>query len=77
MPAHRPRYPGSTRSSDPQAAFRKRTLKRYGERCLACGATEGIEAHHLDEQEGVPLCRRCHRKVEAAKRRAMRRRFGR
>jgi hypothetical protein len=37
----------SQRSSGKQARFRGKTLKRYGERCVVCGRTEGIEANHV------------------------------
>jgi hypothetical protein len=63
---------GSQRSGGPQARFRRKTLERYGERCVVCGRTEAIEAHHLEPgaEVGVPLCQRCHRRVEEAKRKA-------
>jgi len=74
-PTHRPRskrHP-ARRSGGAQATFRKRTLKWWGERCIVCGSPEKVQAHHVHglaqggthDGEGVPLCRRCHRQVDA------------
>jgi 5-methylcytosine-specific restriction enzyme A len=58
---------------------RKRALRRDGHRCRRCGATEGVQTHHIVPiPDGgshhfsnlVSLCPRCHAKVEAETRRA-------
>jgi 5-methylcytosine-specific restriction endonuclease McrA len=76
---HRPpRSPLKQRSGGRQHTFRRKTLQRYGLRCIVCGSTDRVEAHHVNplgdggepEGEGVPLCLRCHRRVTAAERRA-------
>jgi hypothetical protein len=62
------------RSGGAQRAFRERVFKRYGRRCVACGSTENIDAHHEwslseggdIEGEGVPLCSECHRGITIA-----------
>ena len=69
---HRPpQSPLKQRSGRRQQTFRRKTLQRYGLRCIVCGSTENVEAAHdlpLDMTPGrepvfgVPLCRRCHRK---------------
>jgi len=41
-----------------------KTLAKWGERCVVCGSTDRVEAHHVHglaqggshEGEGVPLC---------------------
>ncbi len=72
------------RSGGKQQTFRKKTLARYGLACVVCGSTENVEAAHdlaldmtpgqrasFEESEsGVPLCRKCHRRIDAAARRA-------
>ena len=82
---HQPPYSRfKQRSGGRQQTFRRKTLKRYGLACLVCGSTEDVEAAHdlgLDmtpdqtasyeqAEAGIPLCRRCHRKLDAAARRA-------
>jgi hypothetical protein len=57
-------------------------LAKTGGRCARCGSTRNVEAHHLDPirqggdptdaSRGVPLCAKCHRKVEAKIKRARR-----
>lgn len=51
-------------------SYRKRCLDEKGEQCIECGATDGIEVHHLDGDRGndtldnlIPLCRHCHRRL--------------
>lgn len=70
-PRHRPSRRSAARGSGgKQATFRRRVLRQYGERCVRCGATEGIEAHHVHpladggthDGPGVPLCGECHRR---------------
>ena len=67
------------RSGGKQAAFRKLTFQRFGLRCVVCGSDENVEAaHHFalssgtfeEVEAGVPLCRKCHRRIDAAARRA-------
>jgi hypothetical protein len=83
-----PPYPrGKQRSGGKQQTFRRKTLQTFGLRCLVCGSTENVEAAHdlaldmtagqqasFDQAEnGIPLCRRCHRAADAAVRRARKR----
>ena len=77
---------GKQRSGGKQQTIRRKTLQRYGLACILCGSTENVEAAHdlaLDmtagqqamfeeSKSGVPLCRKCHRKLDAAARRARR-----
>src|SRR5262245_46121356 len=81
---HRPpASPLKQRSGGKQATFRRKTFERYGLACVVCASTENVEAAHdlgLDTgaQEpafGVPLCRRCHRAIDAEMRRARARRL--
>ena len=79
-----PPPPPKQRSGGRQQAFRRKTLGRYGLRCLVCGSAENVEAAHdlvLDMTEGqqasfeeaesgVPLCRKCRRRLDAVARRA-------
>ena len=68
------------RSGGKQAAFRKRTFRRYGRACVRCGSLADVEAAHTgdfrlsegsyEEGVGVPLCRKCHRWLDAEARRA-------
>jgi hypothetical protein len=59
---------GAASSSGRQATFRRRTLAATGGACAICGATEGVQAHHVHALEdggdpqgaGVPLCRKHH-----------------
>lgn len=48
--------------------------KRDGYKCVACGSTESLEAHHIIEKyrnsnlekrldNGITLCRKCHRAI--------------
>ena len=70
---------GKQRSGGRQQSFRRKTLQRYGLACIVCGSAENVEAAHdmtagqqatFEESEsGVPLCRRCHRAIDAAARR--------
>ena len=84
---HRPlASPGKQRSGGKQQTFRRKTLERYGLACAICGSLADVEAAHADdfrlsdgsyeEGVGVPLCRKCHRKLDAAARRARRGRMG-
>ena len=50
--------------------FAREVKKRDGHRCMQCGATEGLRAHHIvalhkggtdDPSNGVTLCARCDR----------------
>jgi predicted restriction endonuclease len=49
-------------------------LAKTGWRCALCGSTPNVQAHHVrglrvggsnDPANGIPLCARCHAKVEA------------
>jgi hypothetical protein len=84
---HRPPpSPLKQRSGGRQQTFRRRTLERYGLACVLCGSLADVEAAHADdfrlsegsyeEGVGVPLCRKCHRQLDAAARRARRGRIG-
>ncbi len=56
-------------TSAEQAAYRRRVLAITDGVCAACGATESVQAHHVDpigqggdkNGPGVPLCGACHR----------------
>lgn len=59
------------RNSKEVRVWRKRVFKRDGYKCVYCGSTEEIEAHHLipwaeseetraDEDNGITLCNSCH-----------------
>ena len=49
---------------------RKRTLKRYGYKCMLCGKTNNLQVHHNNYKclkherytDVIPLCSECHRK---------------
>lgn len=57
-----------------QRKFRAATLAKTGGRCYLCGSTRIVEAHHViglreggsneGEANGLPLCKRCHAKLE-------------
>ena len=48
-------------------------VRRVGGRCERCGASEGLEVHHVDPRGSDEdanlecLCRRCHRKEESSR----------
>lgn len=57
---------------------RDETLAEYGDECLLCTADENLEVHHIEpfqnfesheqanrDENLVPLCGRCHRRVES------------
>ncbi|MBN2980133.1 HNH endonuclease [Cohnella algarum] len=59
------------RNSSEVRAWRKRVLRRDGHRCVLCGSTENLEAHHLAswaefpelrivDENGMTLCNDCH-----------------
>jgi hypothetical protein len=89
-----PESPGKERSGGRLATFRRKTLARYGLRCivrqhpgspdypieaahdLGLDMTPGQQASFEECESGVSLCRRCHREIDTAMRRAQRRRMG-
>lgn len=75
-PDHRWRkQPTPGRGSGGRAAkYRRAVLARSDGRCVICGTTEGVEAHHVlalraggdnDPEGGIGLCRKHHREAEA------------
>jgi len=85
-PEHEPRSPWKMRSGGAQQRFRQKLIRQYGAlRCLACGAPDSAEnpveaSHEYELSMGGPmdgpgalLCRRCHRAMDGAARRARRR----
>jgi hypothetical protein len=64
-----PRHALPRRDRAAQARFRKAVLARDGHRCIRCGSTVRLEAHHLanrDDPRGVTLCTACHRGAHRA-----------
>lgn len=52
------------------SSYREHCLREKGEQCKKCGASDGIEVHHIDGDRTnadldnlIPLCRHCHRKL--------------
>jgi hypothetical protein len=37
-----------------RAAFREGVLARDGGRCVFCGASEGLDAHHITDRHEMP-----------------------
>ena len=72
--AHALKSPSSRSWHEPGAArVRARVLDRDGHRCTRCGATEGLEVHHVlgaaddgptTAENLITLCFVCHREVE-------------
>ncbi len=76
----RPRNPA--RGSGWQASrWRARVLEQSGGRCVVCGSTDGVEAHHERALadggeaggEGIALCKQHHERATRAERRARKR----
>lgn len=75
---HEPSRVSPGRGSGPTAArFRRETLAKTDGRCQLCGSTDRVQAHHVigleeggpndAEANGMPLCHRHHRQLEARK----------
>jgi prophage antirepressor-like protein len=61
-------------ATEVQSAWREAVLDRDGHKCVICGSTELLEAHHIKSkaefpelackvENGETLCRKCHNKV--------------
>lgn len=64
------------RSSAAYRRWRNATLETDGHKCTRCGATENLEAHHLDlfsknkaarfdPDNGVTVCQQCHKDIHS------------
>lgn len=71
-PEHQPRDRNQPRSRDrdraKQHAFRNAVLHRDGNRCVKCGATDDLVAHHVKPGYapdcGITLCREHHKEID-------------
>jgi 5-methylcytosine-specific restriction endonuclease McrA len=66
------KHPRLRLDRDSHRQLRRSVLQRDQWRCQSCGATAGLEVHHMTsrgrlgdnvEENLITLCRRCHQKI--------------